>query len=174
MDDEELDRNIRVTKSQRNFARLSVQILEIASQRLESFIADSLEGCQEHVPEPEPNPNRFTGYIKYNKDGYVRAYESVKPLRDLSRLIRTFLPSMRSISDSLQTRYQLLTEQHELRVLRRRIRAQLEINRPVEPNVENPLDIDAINDAENNAENDNDMPPLENVDPDDEPCVPEY
>lgn len=172
MDDAELDRNIRITKSQQSFTRLSVQILEITSQRLDSFIASSLEGYQEHVPEPEPNPNKFTGYIKYNKEGYVHAYETVKPLRDLSRLIRTFLPSMQSINESLQTRFQLLTEQRELRLLRRRLRAQLELNQPLNPN-----DL-GLPDARNNGElenNENEPPPLENVDPDeDEPCHHEY
>ena len=172
MNDEELDRNIRVTKSHRNFTRLSVQILEITSQRLESFITSSLEGFQEHVPEPGPNPNKFTGYIKYNKEGYINAYESVKPLRDLVRLIRTFLPSMRSISESLQTRYQLLTEQRELRILRRRIRAQLELNQPEAPQA---FEMNGVGDVEEPNADDDEIPPLENVDPiDDQPCPNEY
>ena len=161
MTDDELERNMQNIRTQRNFSRLSVQILEVALQRVDNAVSTALEGYQEHVPEPEPNPQRFTGYVKYDKNGYVKAYEDMKPLRDLSRLIRTFLPSMRAMSDCLQTQYQLLTGQHEIRALRRRIDEHLNMdNRPENP--PNPVNIrDHLNEPE--LEDDDDMPPLENV-----------
>ena len=135
MSDAELDREITAIRPSRNFTRLSVQLLEIALDRITGVITSSLEGHQEHIPEPEPNPNRFTGYIKYNKDCYVRRYEEMKPLRDLARLIRTFLPNMLTIRDGLQRRFRQLIEQRELRQLRRRIQDQLNVN-PLEPGLE--------------------------------------
>ena len=168
MSDEDLENTLQSIKTQRNFSRLSVQILEVALQRVDGFISSALDGYQEHVPEPEPNPQRFTGYIKYDKGGYVKAYEEIKPLRDLSRLIRTFLPSMRAMSDCLQTQYQLLIGQHEIRALRRRINAHLNIaDRPnplPEAVPENPV-VEANENENEPANNDDEVPPLENVEP---------
>ena len=159
MDDEELERQLKDIKTQRNFSRLSVHILEVALQRIDGVISDALQGFQEHVPEPEPNPNRFIGYIKYDKTGYVKTYEDTKPLRDLSRLIRTFLPSMRAMSDCLQTQFHLLMNQHEVRALRRRIAAHLNMNQaPDVPRVIN-------GDVNGEVPDVDEPPPLENVDP---------
>ena len=143
MSDAELDQEIAAVRPSRNFTRLSVQLLEIALERITGVIASSLEGHQEHVPEPEPNPNRFTGYIKYHKDDYVRRYEEMKPLRDLARLIRTFLPNMRVIRDGLQRRFRQMVEQRELRQLRRRIQDQLNVN-PLDPGLEVGVDDDEV------------------------------
>lgn len=128
MSDAELEREIRLIRPSRNFSRLSVQLLEVTLDRITGVISASLDGFQEHVPEPEPNPGRFIGYVRYNKEDYVKRYEELKPLRDLSRLLRTFLPNMRVIRDGLQRRYGQLVEQREVRQLRRRIQEQLIAN----------------------------------------------
>ena len=163
MSDEALDQEIAAVKPPRNFSRLSVQLLEITLERVNSVITSQLNGHQEHIPEPEPNPQRFTGYIKYHKDNYVQNYEAMRPLRDLARLIRQFLPNMRIISDGLQRRYRELIEQRELRLLQRRIRAQMDLNNDAlrEPGLFNFPNEPPEDENEENEE----IPLLENVDP---------
>ena len=127
MSNEELEREIRSVRSQRDFARLSVQLIETSLQRAEGMITDGLQGFEEHVPEPGPNPHRFIGYYKYDKEAYVRAYEGLKPMRDLVRLLNTFLPNMRIIRDGHQARFQELIGQQEIRQLRARMEAELRV-----------------------------------------------
>ena len=121
LSDEELDQEIRHARSQRNFSRLSVQLIEVALQRSEGIIRETLDRFQEHVPEPEPNPHRFIGYIKHDKNAYVSAYDRLKPTRDLVRLLRTFLPDMRNMRDTMQERYEALLRQLEIRKLQRQV-----------------------------------------------------
>ena len=148
MSDEELDQEIRVVRPQRDFARLSVQLLEVSLQRAEGMITAGLQGFEEHVPEPGPNHNRFIGYYKYDKEAYVRAYEGLKPMRDLVRLINNFLPNMRNVRDNHQRRYQELIGQRELRQLRARMEADLQLR---ERN-DNP---EGVNDAVPNENDEN-------------------
>ena len=149
MSDADLETEITRIKPSRNFSRLSVQILEVALDRITRVITNQLESHQEHVPEPEPNPQGFTGYIKYDKEAYIKHYEEMKPLRDLARMIRTFLPNMRTISDGLQRRYRELVEQRELRQIQRQLRDHMNLPR---------LDNDA-------DEGNDELPLLENVEP---------
>lgn len=125
MSDEELSDAIQTARSHRNFARLSVQLVEISLQRVESMITAGLQGFEEHAPEPGPNPNSFIGYYKYDKDAYVQAYERLKPMRDLVRLLNDFLPNMRVVRDNHQARFTALIRHHEVRQLRARFQAQL-------------------------------------------------
>ena len=138
MSDEDFDREIRNIRSQRNFARLSVQLIEVALQRSEGIIRETLDQFEERVREPEPNPNRFIGYIRYDKESYVDAYERLKPTRDLVRLLNTFLPDMRNMRDRLQERYGSLLEQQRLRQLQAQFQNQA-------------LGNDPQNNAQNNA-----------------------
>ena len=135
LSDEELDREIRNARSQRNFARLSVQLIEVALQRSEGIIRETLDRFQEHVQEPEPNPNRFIGYIKHDKDAYVQAYDRLKPTRDLVRLLNTFLPNMRNMRDTHEDRYGSLLRELETRRLRERLQNQMDLNEAGEQNV---------------------------------------
>ena len=128
MTDQELDEAIRSAHPQRNFSRLSVQLLELSQERVDALITEGLQGFQEHVPEPEPNPQRFIGHIRYNKDGYVEAYERLKPMRDLSRMLHTFLPNMRTIRDGIQTRYLQMLAERERRQLQARLANQNAVN----------------------------------------------
>ena len=132
LSDEQLDREIRNARSQRNFARLSVQLIEVALQRSEGIIRETLDQFQEHVPEPEPNPNRFIGYVRHDKDAYVHAYDRLKPTRDLVRLLNTFLPNMRHMRDTHDDRYNSLLRELETRQLRARLQAQMNLNNDAE------------------------------------------
>ena len=124
---EEMDREIRSVRSQRDFACLSVQLMEISLQRAQGMITSGLQGFEEQVREPEPNLNRFIGYVKYDKEAYVRAYEELKPMRDLVRLINTFLPNMRVIRDNHQSRFEALIGERDSRILRARMENVLQI-----------------------------------------------
>ena len=162
MSDETLDQEIARIKPFRNFSRLSVQLLEIALERINSAITSQLQGHQEHVPEPEPNPQRFIGYIKYHKEDYIQKYEEMKPLRDLARLIRQFLPNMKTISDGLQRRYREMIEQRELRLLQRRIRNQMDLAQEA---VREPGLFIFPGDNPDEENGDDELPPLEGVEP---------
>ena len=152
--DEEMDREIRSVRSQRDFARLSVQLLEISLQRAQAMISNGLQGFEEQVREPEPNPNRFIGYVKYDKDAYVHAYEELKPMRDLVRLINTFLPNMRVIRDNHQSRFEALLGERDSRILRARMENALQIvpEPPVAP-AEDPNEGEGANENADVARN---------------------
>ena len=147
LSDETLDREIRNARSQRNFARLSVQLIEVALQRSEGIIQETLDQFQEPVREPEPNPNRFIGYVKYDKDAYIQAYERLKPTRDLVRLLNTFLPNMRNMRDTHEERYGSLLREREMRQLQKQVQAHMKLNQnPPAPDDENDDNPPANND----------------------------
>ena len=83
-------------------------------KKTEQTIETVLSQHQEHIPEPEPNHNKFTGYIKHDKEGYVTSYNQLKPLRESLELMNSWLPVMTTMSAAAMTRHDLLVERKRL------------------------------------------------------------
>ena len=123
----ELDTAIEEAKQRRDASRLSAQLIEVAIQSCETMITRGLDGFTEHVPEPEPNDRKFIGYTKYDKEGFVNAYDQLKPIRDLHQLLMDYRGNLEENQNLYANNYALLIERREMLQLRAQLEAQLTI-----------------------------------------------
>ena len=120
-----LDTAIEEARKNRDASRLSAELINFAIHSCETAVSRGLDGYVEHVPEPEPNPNRMIGYQKYDKEGFVKAYDQLKPIRDLLVMLREYKNDLDENRRLTQSNYDLLVARKELLEVRARLQAQL-------------------------------------------------
>ena len=104
----DLNQEIEVAKTMVNFTRLTADVNAASVQKCEQTLNELLSAHQQHVPEPEPNLNKFTGHIRYDKNGYVDTYRRIKPLREALELMRAYQTTLNVMHEKALDRHNIL------------------------------------------------------------------